>query len=97
MYQLPVGYCYGGGGGGGGASLSNELFITNKYMSTLCFDEVTSIILWPHSDNGAINVPQLRSRVLDCYLAANEEILQGECMFIENTLNFLLRRFLYLV
>ena len=79
----------------GGASLSNEPSITSKYMSTLCFDEVASV--WPYSDDGAINVPQLRSWVLDCHLAANVEVFQGVCMFIVDTLSFLLRRFPYLV
>ena len=67
----------------------------SKYTSTLCFDKVASI--WPHSDDGAINVPQLRSQVFDCYLAACVEIFQGVCMSIVDMLSFFLRRFLYLV
>ena len=42
-----------------------EVQAASKSMSTVCFDKVTS--MWPHSDDGATNIPQLRSQVLDCY------------------------------
>ena len=77
----------------GGASLHDELPVPDKHSSTLCLDKVVSI--WSHGSDGAINIPQLRSQVLNCYLAANVEFFHCMGMFIIGTLSLFVGWFMY--
>lgn len=67
----------------GGISLMNLLLRTST-CPLLCFDVVVS--MWTHSTDGAINLPQLRSWMFDCYMAANLEFFHHTFMYVVDSL-----------